>query len=36
MREPYRVYNSFMRALPEVLAARPNAPVVIVGGDEVS
>ena len=25
-----------MRALPEVLAARPNAQVVIVGGDEVS
>ena len=25
-----------MRALPEVMAARPNAEVVIVGGDEVS
>ena len=34
--EPYRGYHSFMRALPEVLAARPRAQVVIVGGDEVS
>ena len=34
--EPYRGYHIFMRALPEVLAARPNAQVVIVGGDEVS
>ncbi|MGB3279254.1 MAG: glycosyltransferase family 4 protein [Pseudorhodobacter sp.] len=34
--EPYRGYHSFMRALPDVLAARPNAQVVIVGGDEVS
>lgn len=34
--EPYRGYHSFMRALPEVMAARPNAQVVIVGGDEVS
>lgn len=31
--EPYRGYHIFMRALPEVLAARPNARVVIVGGD---
>lgn len=29
--EPYRGYHSFMRALPEVMAARPNAHVVIVG-----
>jgi glycosyltransferase involved in cell wall biosynthesis len=34
--EPYRGYHIFMRALPEVLAARPNAHVVIVGGDDVS
>ena len=34
--EPYRGYHIFMRALPAVLAARPDAHVVIVGGDEVS
>lgn len=34
--EPYRGYHIFMRALPEVLASRPNARVVIVGGDDVS
>ncbi|PLL14293.1 glycosyl transferase family 1 [Tabrizicola sp. TH137] len=34
--EPYRGYHSFMRALPSVLAARPAAQVVIVGGDDVS
>jgi glycosyltransferase involved in cell wall biosynthesis len=34
--EPYRGYHIFMRALPQVLAARPGARVVIVGGDEVS
>ncbi len=34
--EPYRGYHIFMRALPDVMAARPNARVVIVGGDEVS
>ncbi len=34
--EPYRGYHIFMRALPDVLAARPKAQVVIVGGDEVS
>jgi glycosyltransferase involved in cell wall biosynthesis len=34
--EPYRGYHIFMRALPAVLKARPNAQVVIVGGDEVS
>ncbi len=34
--EPYRGYHIFMRALPAVLAARPQAQVAIVGGDEVS
>lgn len=34
--EPYRGFRSFMRALPEILHRRPNAHVVIVGGDEVS
>jgi glycosyltransferase involved in cell wall biosynthesis len=34
--EPYRGYHSFMRALPAVLAARPRAQVVIVGGTGVS
>jgi glycosyltransferase involved in cell wall biosynthesis len=34
--EPYRGFHIFMRALPDVLAARPEAQVVIVGGDEVS
>ncbi|OWY05607.1 glycosyl transferase family 1 [Thioclava sp. F1Mire-8] len=29
--EPYRGYHSFMRALPDVLAARPEAHVLIVG-----
>ena len=34
--EPYRGYHRFMRALPRILRARPNATVLIVGGDEVS
>jgi glycosyltransferase involved in cell wall biosynthesis len=34
--EPMRGYHQFMRALPRILAERPNAHVVIVGGDEVS
>ena len=34
--EPYRGYHIFMRALPAVMAARPDAQVVLVGGDEVS
>ena len=34
--EPYRGYHIFMRALPKILENRPQAQVVIVGGDEVS
>lgn len=34
--EPYRGYHVFMRALPALLRERPNARVVIVGGDGVS
>jgi glycosyltransferase involved in cell wall biosynthesis len=34
--EPYRGYHSFMRALPALLRARPEAQVVLLGGDEVS
>lgn len=34
--EPMRGYHIFMRALPQLLAARPQAHVVIVGGDGVS
>src|SRR5690606_4034864 len=34
--EPYRGFVSFMRSLPEIMARRPNAHVIIVGGDEVS
>lgn len=34
--EPFRGYHVFMRALPELLAARPQAQVLIVGGDGVS
>lgn len=34
--EPYRGYHIFMRALPAVMKERPDAQVVIVGGDEVS
>jgi glycosyltransferase involved in cell wall biosynthesis len=32
--EPYRGYHTFMRALPRLMALRPNARIVIVGGDE--
>ncbi|MGH1445006.1 MAG: glycosyltransferase family 4 protein [Cognatishimia sp.] len=31
--EPYRGYHIFMRALPRLLKERPNARVLIVGGD---
>ncbi|MEP5153517.1 glycosyltransferase [Planktotalea sp.] len=34
--EPYRGYHIFMRALPKLLKARPNAEIVLLGGDEVS
>ncbi|CUH51061.1 glycosyltransferase family 4 protein [Shimia marina] len=34
--EPYRGYHVFMRALPDLLKARPNARVLMVGGDDVS
>ena len=34
--EPYRGYHQFMRALPALMAARPNAHFVLVGGDGVS
>ena len=34
--EPYRGYHIFMRALPALLKERPNAIVLIVGGDDVS
>lgn len=34
--EPYRGIHVFMRALPSILAARPKAKVIIVGGDDVS
>ncbi len=32
--EPYRGFDVFMRALPVVLGRRPNAQVVVVGGEE--
>lgn len=34
--EPYRGFHVFMRALPEVLRARPQARVVLIGSDGVS
>ena len=34
--EPYRGFPSFMRSLPAILAARPKAQVLVVGGDDVS
>jgi glycosyltransferase involved in cell wall biosynthesis len=34
--EPYRGFPSFMRSLPAILDRRPNAHVLIVGGDETS
>jgi glycosyltransferase involved in cell wall biosynthesis len=34
--EPYRGFHMFMRALPKVLAQRPRAQVLVVGGNGVS
>jgi glycosyltransferase involved in cell wall biosynthesis len=34
--EPYRGFHIFMRALPRLLAARPDARVILVGGDATS
>ncbi len=34
--EPYRGFHVMMRALPEILRSRPDAKVVMLGGDEVS
>jgi glycosyltransferase involved in cell wall biosynthesis len=34
--EPLRGYHIFMRALPQILAERPNAQVLILGGDGTS
>ncbi len=34
--ERMRGFHQFMRALPAILAARPNARVLVVGGNEVS
>ena len=33
--EPYRGYHIFMRALPGILARRPDAQVLLLGGDQV-
>ena len=34
--EPYRGFHVFMRSLPRILDARPDARVILVGGDGVS
>ena len=34
--EPLRGYHIFMRALPRIMAERPHAEIVVIGGDGVS
>lgn len=34
--EPSRGYHSFMRSLPKIMQALPDAKIVIIGGDQVS
>jgi glycosyltransferase involved in cell wall biosynthesis len=34
--EPLRGYHQFMRALPRIMAARPHAQIVVIGGDGAS
>ncbi|MFC2966991.1 glycosyltransferase [Acidimangrovimonas pyrenivorans] len=34
--EPTRGFHTFMRALPHILEARPNARALVIGGNEVS
>jgi len=34
--EPYRGFHIIMRALPRILAARPDARIILVGGDGIS
>jgi glycosyltransferase involved in cell wall biosynthesis len=34
--EPYRGFHIFMRAAKEILHRRPNARIIVIGGDEVS
>lgn len=34
--EPYRGFHVFMRAIPEILARRPKARIVLIGGEGVS
>ncbi|MBK4723434.1 glycosyltransferase family 4 protein [Azospirillum sp. YIM DDC1] len=34
--EPYRGFPSFLRAVPHILDARPDATILIIGGDETS
>lgn len=34
--EPYRGYHSFMRSLPKLMKARPNAKIIIIGDNKTS